>query len=130
MLRQDEAAGRAARLPSHAREKAPYAGNTFALTKLPEVPRRKEGPAWGPGLLNSAWWEHAQCVGERKVRGLAVPMKDQKRISKCRRTGATTSSHASLHMFQGWPRMQEVYAPRHLATKQCCIVTTNTQRIS
>jgi hypothetical protein len=33
--------------PAHAREKAPYAGNTFALTKLPGIPRRKEGPVGG-----------------------------------------------------------------------------------
>ena len=94
-----------------------------------EFPNAKKARL-GTGPSDSAWWEHAQCVGERKVRGLPVPMKDQKRISKCRRTGATTSSHALLHMLQGWPRMQEVYALRHLATKQCCIVTTNTQRIS
>jgi hypothetical protein len=69
-------------------------------------------------------------VGDRKVRGLPVPMKHQKRISKCHRTEATTSSHALLHMLQSWPRMQKAFALRHLATKQCCIVITNTQRLS
>ena len=51
VLRQDGAAGRAARHLSHAREKAPYAGNIFCLNqtagKLPEIPKREEGPVGG-----------------------------------------------------------------------------------
>jgi hypothetical protein len=125
-----KAAGRAARLPSRARDKAPYAGNTFCVNQTARNSQTQRRLGWGPGLLNSAWWEHAQSVGGLNVRGLAVPMKDQKRISKRRPTRATTSSHALLHMLQGWPRMREVYALRHLAAKQYCIVTTNTQRIS
>ena len=107
-------------------EKAPYAGDTYCVNQTARNSQTRRRPGWGPGLLNSAWWEHAQCVGGHKVRGLRVSMKHQKRISKCRCTRATRLSHALLHMSQSWSRMQEVYALRHLATKQCCIVTTNT----
>jgi hypothetical protein len=87
--------------------KRPYAGNTFCVNQIARNSQMQRRPGWGPGLLNSAWWEHAQCVGELKVRGWGVRMKDQKRIPKCRRTGAATASHALLHMLQGWPRMQK-----------------------
>ena len=76
MLRQDEAAVvQQGNFPTP-REKAPYASNSFALTKLPGISKRKEG-AVGAGPSDSAWWEHTQCVGGRIVRGLAAPMKDQ-----------------------------------------------------
>ena len=32
---------------THAREKAPYASNSFAATKLPGISKRKEGPVGG-----------------------------------------------------------------------------------
>jgi hypothetical protein len=99
LLRQDGAAGRAARHSSPAWEKGPHVSNTFCVNHCQEFPNAKKARL-GAGPSDSAWWEHAQCVGERKVRGLPVPMKHQKRISKCHRTGATTSSHALLHMLQ------------------------------
>ena len=111
------------------RKKAPYRQHV-CVNQTARNSQTQRRPGWGPGLLNSAWWEHAQCVGGVNVRGLAAPMKDQSRIPKCRLAGATTSSHALLHMLQGWLRMQLIWALRHLATKQCCIVTPNTRRIS
>ena len=107
------------------RKKAPYRQHV-CVNQTARNSQTQRRPGWGPGLLNSAWVGTRSGVGGLKVRGLAVPMKDQKRISKCRRTTTITLSHALLHMLQGWLRMQLIWALRHLATKQCCIVTTNT----
>src|SRR3954467_7669875 len=66
-------------------------------------PKREEGPGWGPGLLNSAWWEHAPCVGGFKIRSWVILVKDQKRISKCRWGWSDTlAAHADNPHRQRW----------------------------
>src|SRR5215213_10545374 len=78
-------------------------------TPWPGVTKRKEGPVGGRAFWIARGGNTPRCVGEWNVCDLPVPVKDQKRISKCRRTGATTPSYALLHVLQGWPRMQEVF---------------------
>jgi len=53
-------------------------------------PKREEGPGWGPGLLNSAWWEHAPCVGGFKIRGWAIPGRIKSAYLNAVAAGATS----------------------------------------